>query len=391
VIKDDTIVALQPGFITPAGTEIIDLSRSTVLPGLVDGHTHITGLRRTGNFIAKSVTYSPLDVVLAATVNARKILESGITTVRDVGSPYGTDYALRRAINLGEVVGPRMWSAGDAVGPTGGHSDFSTGYAEDISRREWAAGLADGPYEVIKKVREEHKLGATVIKIMVSGGVISVGDDPQAQLMTNDEIRAAIDTAHSLGLKVAAHAHGKSSIDNAVRLGVDSIEHGTYGDAESWHLMREHGTYLVPTLLASEQLYEIALAHPESLNPSTVAKIKAAPELDAKRVAEAYKAGVKIALGSDTGLGENVREFALLVKAGMKPMEAILAGTRNAADLIGSEKIGTVQAGRYADIVAVNGDPLTDISELERVQFVMKGGVVYKKGGHPEPVTLVNP
>ncbi len=391
VIKDDTIVGVEPGFVTPAGAEVVDLSSSTVLPGLIDAHTHLTSLRRSGNAIAKTVTYSPLDVVLAASVNAKNVLESGITTVRDVGSLYGTDFALRRAINLGEVVGPRMWAAGEAIGPTGGHNDWSTGYADDLSRREWGAGLADGPEEVIKKVRLEHKLGASVIKLLPSGGVISVGDDPQAHLMTNEEIKAAIDTAHSLGLKIAAHAHGKTSIDDAVRLGVDSIEHGTYGDAESWRLMKQHGTYFVPTLLTVQLLYETALNHPESLNPSTAAKIKVIAPTGAQRLTAAYKAGVKIALGSDTGLGENVREFALLVKAGMTPMDAILAGTRNAADLIGSDKIGSVQAGRYADIVAVNGDPLADIGELEHVQFVMKGGVVYKKNGRPEPVPLVNP
>jgi imidazolonepropionase-like amidohydrolase len=330
-------------------------------------------------------------MALAATVNARHVLESGVTSVRDTGGLSGVDFALRRAINLGEVIGPRMWVAGEAVGPTGGHNDWSTGYAEDISRRDWGAGIADGPYEVTKKVREQHKLGAGVIKILPSGGVISVGDDPKANLMTAEEIKAAVDTAHSLGLKVAAHAHGKTSIDLAVRMGVDSIEHGTYGDAESWKLMKEHGTYLVPTLLTGEILYETAKTRPESMNPSSVAKVLALGERSGQRVADAYKAGVKIAMGSDTGLGLNPREFSLLVKAGLTPIDAILASTRNSAELIGSDKIGTIQAGRYADIVAVNGDPLQDITELERVQFVMKGGVVHKQDGRVQAAPVINP
>lgn len=391
VIKDDSIVAVSEGFVTPAGAEVIDLSKATVLPGFVDAHVHITTLKRSGNGIAKAVTNSPLDMALAATVNARHVLESGVTSVRDTGGLSGVDFALRRAINLGEVIGPRMWVAGEAVGPTGGHNDWSTGYAEDISRRDWGAGIADGPYEVTKKVREQHKLGAGVIKILPSGGVISVGDDPKANLMTAEEIKAAVDTAHSLGLKVAAHAHGKTSIDLAVRMGVDSIEHGTYGDAESWKLMKEHGTYLVPTLLTGEILYETAKTRPESMNPSSVAKVLALGERSGQRVADAYKAGVKIAMGSDTGLGLNPREFSLLVKAGLTPIDAILASTRNSAELIGSDKIGTIQAGRYADIVAVNGDPLQDITELERVQFVMKGGVVHKQDGRVQAAPVINP
>lgn len=390
LIKGDRIIGVEPGYQTPAGATVIDLKSGTVLPGLIDAHTHVTSLSRTGNGIAKNVTYSPLDTALAATVNVGKILRSGVTTVRDLGALYGTDIAVRRAIELGEIPGPRMWVAGEAIGPTGGHNDWSHGYAEDVTRRDWGAGLADGPDAVTALARKEHKLGATVIKIMPSGGVVSQGDDPRAQLMSDAEIKAAVDAAHALGLKIAAHGHGKGAIDAAVRAGVDSIEHGTYADAESFRLMKERGTYFIPTLLTSQRLYEAAKTRPETLNPSTVAKVLAMGS-SFDKLTRARKAGVKIALGSDTGAGENLQEAAIMVKAGMTPAEVLAAATASAADLIGSTEIGAVAPGRYADIVAVAGDPLADITEVERVQFVMKGGVVYKAGGKPVFVEMVNP
>lgn len=390
LVKGDRIVGVESGFQTPPGAQVVDLSRATVLPGLIDAHTHVTSLNRTGNGIAKNVTYSPLDTVLAATVNAGKILQSGVTTVRDLGGLYGTDIALKRAIELGEVAGPRMWVAGEAIGPTGGHNDWSHGYAEDVSRRDWGAGLADGPDEVMKLARKEHKLGATVIKIMPSGGVVSSGDDPKAQLMTEAEIAAAVETGHALGLKVAAHGHGKAAIDAAVKAGVDSIEHGTYADAESFRLMKARGTFFVPTLLTTQRLYETAKTRPESLNPSTVAKVLAMGS-SLTKLTNAHKAGVRIAFGSDTGLGENVKEAALMVQAGMSPAEVIEAATRGNAELVGSTEIGAVAPGRYADVIAVAGDPLADITELERVRFVMKGGKIYKADGKALYVETVNP
>jgi imidazolonepropionase-like amidohydrolase len=390
LITKDRITGVEAGFVAPAGAKVIDLSKATVLPGLIDAHTHVTSLSRTGNGVAKTMTTSPLDTVLAAQVNAGKILLTGITTVRDVGALYGTDIALKKAIELGEVSGPRMWVAGEAIGPTGGHNDWSHGYASDVTRADWGAGIADGPDAVVRLARTEHKLGADLIKIMPSGGVVSQGDDPKAQLMSDAEIKAAVDTAHALGLKVAAHGHGKGAIDAAVRLGVDSIEHGTYADAESWKLMKAHGTYFVPTLLTTEKLYDAAQNRPESLNPSTVAKVLAMGS-SLTKLTNAHDAGVKIAMGSDTGLGENVHEAALMVKAGMTPAEVIVAATVAGADLIGSKEIGAVEAGRYADIIAVAGDPLADITELERVRFVMKGGKIYKSDGAAVPVELVNP
>ncbi len=217
---------------------------------------------------------------------------------------------------------------------------------------------------------------------------MSIGDDPKLQLMADDEIKAVIDTAHSLGLKVAAHAHGKQAIDHTIELGVDSIEHGSYADAESYKLFKAHGTYLVPTMLVGERVYAAAKTHPEQLNPSTAAKALVIAPLLRRNLHDAHAAGVKIAFGTDTfGLsnhGENAQEFALLVASGLTPMEAILTATRNAADLIGdSEDVGTVQPGRYADLIAVGADPLADVHVLEHTDFVMKGGAVVKAGGKP--------
>jgi len=224
---------------------------------------------------------------------------------------------------------------------------------------------------------------------MPSGGVLSIADDPNAQLMTDEEIKAVVETAHSLGMKVAAHAHGTGAINHATILGVDSIEHGSFADAESYALMKKHGTYLVPTMLVAETVVNIAKNHPEQLNPSSAAKaLQVGPRIKAN-LGAAYRAGVKIAFGTDQALaphGTNAKEFALLVDAGMTPTDAIWTATHNAADLLGDAKdIGAVAPGRYADIVAVAGDPLADVTELERVTFVMKGGRIYKRDGKPVP------
>ncbi|MBP7649111.1 MAG: amidohydrolase family protein, partial [Phenylobacterium sp.] len=235
-------------------------------------------------------------------------------------------------------------------------------------------------------VRTLHRQGADLIKIMPSGGVMSIGDDPNHQLMADDEIKAVIDTAHALGMKVAAHAHGKLAIDKAAALGVDSIEHGSFADAESYRIMKAHGTWFVPTMLVGAKVYERARSHPEQLNPSTAEKALMVVPVMVRNLHDAYAAGVKIAFGTDTfGMsahGENAQEFALMVKAGMSPADAITAATAGAAELIGDARnIGSIQAGRYADIIAVAGDPLADVTTLEKVGFVMKGGTVYKADG----------
>lgn len=389
LIHDDRITGMQPGFVSPAGAQVIDLSRQTVLPGLIDCHVHVTSQFDGGNPIAEQVTETRFDSAVKSTAYARHTLLAGFTSVRDVGADTNVVVALKKQIAKGIVPGPRMWVSGAPLGPTGGHTDSSTGLDPELSDPAWAENIIDSPEDARKAVREHKKLGVDLIKIMPSGGVLSVNDDPNRKLMADDEMKAVIDTAHALGLKVAAHAHGKAAIDAAVRLGVDSIEHGSFADEESYKLMKEHGTYLVPTLLIAHAVYEVAKTHPEQLNPSSAQKaLQVAPRIQ-KNLHDAYEAGVKIAFGTDEALvphGENAKEFALMVSAGMSPMDAIVAATGSAADLIGdAQDIGSVRPGRYADIVAVDGDPLTDITQLQRVQFVMKGGTIYKQNGQIVP------
>ena len=389
LIHDDRITAVQSGFVSPAGAEVIDLSKATVLPGLIDAHVHITSQNDGGNPIEEAVTRTDFDSAVKSTAYARHTLLAGFTSVRDVGAQAGVVLALKRAIAKGLVEGPRMWVAGPPLGPTGGHGDDANGLDPALSRSTWSDNIVDSAQDARRVVRKLRREGVDLIKIMPSGGVLSIGDDPNRQLMTDDEVAAVIETAHSLGLKVAAHAHGKKAIDAAVRLGVDSIEHGSFADQESYALMKQHGTYLVPTLLVAQTVYDLAKTHPEQLNPSSAAKAIAVAPRVRQNLHDAYLAGVKIAFGTDQGLaphGTNAKEFALMVQAGMTPMDVIIAATGSAADLIGDKTdIGSVQPGRYADLVAVDGDPLTDITTLEHVQFVMKGGTVYKSGGQTVP------
>nr|WP_242653544.1 amidohydrolase family protein [Sphingomonas jatrophae] len=383
LIRDERVTGIQNGFVTPAGAEVIDLSTKTVLPGFIDAHDHIsaTGSRKPLN----RFVLTEGDATIAAAANARIDIETGFTTVRDLGSSEVTAPAIIRAINAKQIVGPRFWTALQAMGPTGGHSDRQNGLGPAIHIDGREGAIIDGPDDARRKVREHRRNGATVIKIMPSGGVGSIGDDPNHMVMTDAEMKAAIEEAHELGLKVAAHAHGKVAIDHAIRAGVDSIEHGTYADAESYALMKQHGTYLVPTLLVADAIYQNAVKSPETLPPTVAEKAIAVTPTMIGNAGRAYKAGVKIALGTDQSAssGRNkAEEFALLVKAGLTPMDAIFASSKNAAALVGSPAdIGTVQAGRYADIVAVDGDPLADITVLQKVDFVMKGGEVLKTGG----------
>jgi imidazolonepropionase-like amidohydrolase len=388
LVHDQRIVSVTPGFTSPAGAKVIDLSGETVLPGFIDAHVHITQSFHKGDPIHNAVTRTAFDDEIDAVNNAKADLLAGFTTVRDVGGDTEVVVALKKAINAGEIPGPRMWVAGTPISPSGGHGDAANGLDPGISEPHWRDNIVDSPADARREVRTLRRQGADLIKILPSGGVMSIGDDPSLQLMADDEIKAVVDTAHSLGMKVAAHAHGKQAIDHAIALGVDSIEHGSYADAGSYELFKAHGTYLVPTMLVGARVYQHAKDHPEDLNPSTAAKALIIGPMLKKNLHDAYLAGVKIALGTDTfGMsahGENAEEYALMVDAGMPPTEAIWAGSHNAADLIGDlADIGSVQAGRYADIVAVKGDPLADITTLEHVRFVMKGGKIYKVGGEP--------
>lgn len=383
LIKDDHITGVQPGFVSPAGAEVIDLSHSTVLPGLIDVHKHIGSVPRRAGRGATAVpergARTDLDTVLAASVGMRQILEEGFTSVRSVGAVDGIDIALKHAVDAGTIPGPRSWVSLEPLSPAGGHGDPTNTLDPNMpfDPLRLARSVVTGAVQVTLAVREHHKRGADLIKIMPSGGVMSTGDNPHLQLMNNEEIKAAVDAAHALGMKVAAHAQGKEAIDNSIRLGVDSIEHGTYADEGSIALFKQYHTYLVPTIVVAMETYQRAQAGETS--PDTAAKVREAVQYKDKMVAMAYKAGVRIAFGTDVGPGQDLKEFGLLAKDGMKPMDVIVAATRSAADLIGEPRIGMVQEGKYADIVATDGDPLTDITELERVKFVMKGGVVYKK------------
>ncbi len=382
-VVDDRITGVSDGFVTPADAEVVDLSSKTVLPGFIDSHDHIsnTGQRQTIN----RFVLTDGDAVINAVLNVRQTLEWGFTSIRDLGSGPLTAPAIVRAIDGGRIVGPRIWSSMEPIGPTGGHSDPNNGVRPDISFDNRDNTIADGVDEVVRKVRSHHRRGARVIKIYPSGGVASIGDDPQAMTMTEAEMHAAVEAAHALSMKVAAHAHGTEAINAAVRAGVDSIEHGTYANAESYRLMKERGTYLVPTMLVADVIHRQALTTPEELPPTVADKAKEVVPQMRKNIAAAYRAGVRIAFGTDQGAayGRNkAEEFQLMVSTGVTPMDAILSATRNAADLLGqSDSIGSVQAGRLADIIAVEGDPLKDVNVLQKVDFVMKNGEVVKKDG----------
>ena len=401
VIKDDRITSVESGFVRPAGAEVIDLSSFTVLPGLIDLHQHVGTDTPVGAREISLLATGDMDRVLKMSANAQMLLQQGFTSIRNPGGGF-VNIALKRAINSGYIIGPRMWVAGDPLGPTGGHSDGrrSRDLDEDGTNEQWR--IIDSADEARKAVRLNHLAGADLIKIMPSGGSGSVGDDPKRQLMTNEEIKSVIDTAHSLGMKVAAHAMGKEAVDNFIRLGGDTVEHGSYGDAGSYKLYKEHGAYLIPTLAVAERGEERVVRHPNSMDPIQLAKRKPLHVAHSLNFTNAYKAGVKIGFGTDVtpsmeALDDELKkyrqigyEFVLMVKLGMTPIDAIISATGTAGEILGdAEDVGSIQPGRYADIVAVAKDPLSDISEMMRVQFVMKGGVVYRQGGQPAGVAPV--
>ena len=359
----------------PADAQLIDLRDATILPGFIDVHTHLTSDASGGGYEGLGVS-TPRAALIGAK-NARLTLLAGFTTVRNVGAEGYADVALRDAINAGDVIGPRMQVSGPPLGITGGHCDTNL---LPFEFHHSAEGVADGPEAVMHKVRETVKYGADVIKFCASGGVFSKGDNPQLEQYSPAEMEILIAESHRLGRKVATHAHSALAIKDAVRAGVDSIEHGIFLDDDGIRLMNEHHTFLVPT---SYPLFWFEENAPKMHLPPWVTE-KAAIIIPAakKNMAAAFKSGVRVALGTDAGVyphGQNGGEFWAMVTLGMSPVEALRAGTVNAADLMGlSDLIGSVSPGRLADIVAVEGNPLNDVSLLRHVQFVMKGGVVYK-------------
>ncbi len=376
VIEDGKIVSEGGAAETkiPADAVRIELPNATVLPGLIDAHTHLTMEPRFGyDRLALSL---PREALIGAK-NARLTLLAGFTTVRNVGAAGFTDVALRDAINAGDVPGPRMLVSGPALSITGGHCDNNMLPFEYHATSD---GVADGIAAVQRKVRENIKYGADLIKVCATGGVLSLGDNPQASQYTLEEMKAIVADAHRLGRKVAAHAHGAEGIRWAAEAGVDSIEHGSYIDDAGIAVMKEHGTYLVPTLYLGDWMIDNAgLTH---LPPPLLAKAVEVIPAARKNIAHAFASGVKVAFGTDAAVyphGLNAHEFAVMVRLGLTPLQAIQAATINAADLLGwSGKVGTLEPGAWADIVAVDGDPVKDVSTLERVKFVMKGGEIVK-------------
>lgn len=382
VIRGDRIEAAGRDVLVPAGARVIDLSSYTVLPGFIDAHVHLASRPvGEGDWVHRAVTESEGDDALWGALHSRVTLLAGFTTVRDVGGDDFADVALKRAIDAGRVAGPRMVAAGHLIGISGGHCD-ANGYAPEglVRERGPLEGIAAGADQVREAVRLQVKYGAGVIKVCATGGVLSQGDEIGAQQMTEDEMRAAVETARLLGRRVAAHAHGTEGIKAAVRAGVTSIEHGSFLDAEAVRLMVEHGTWLVPTLLAGD-----AVGSPQAaarLPPWAEEKGRRAFDAMQRSIRLAVAGGVKIALGTDAGVfphGWNAREFELLVNlGGMTPAQALRAGTMNAATLLGMEHdVGSVEAGKFADLVAISGDPLADITRLQHPVFVMKGGEVF--------------
>ncbi len=376
LIEGERITAVGASVTVPAGAEVIDLKTMTVLPGLIDCHTHLTFAP---NLLGMSGLMQSIPrQALTGAKNAQATLLAGFTTVRNLGANGYSDIALRDAINAGDIPGPRIIASGPTLGITGGHADESFLPFEYQHR---ADGVADGVENVMAKTREVIKYGANVIKFCSTGGVLSLGDDPKAAEFTMDEMKAIVGEAHRLGRKVAAHAHGGEGLKQAVLAGVDSIEHGSYIDDEGIRLMKEKGTYLVPTIYLTEWFMENY--EKLGLPPQIIAKAKDVMPAMKKNLTHAIQQGVPVAFGTDAAVyphGLNAREFAVLVRMGLTPVQAIQTATVNAAKLLDrADSIGAIEAGKYADLIAVEGDPTKEVTELERIKFVMKGGVVVQK------------
>ncbi len=384
IVEAKRVREVLPGSHAPAGAREIDLTSQTCMPGLTDSHTHLS-LETSPTQYVDQYHWEIADYAVRSTVYARRTLLAGFTTARNLADQANETVALRNAINAGILAGPRIFTAGQAIGSTGGHADPTDGYRSDLAGDPGVRmGVINGVDEAVKAVRMHYKVGDDLIKIMPSGGVLdesSSGDNAQ---LTLDEIRAVVSTAHDYGFTVAAHAHGAEAIRRAVLGGVDSIEHGTLMNDEDIKLMKDHGTWYVPTIIAGDFVAQKAKV-PGYYPPQVAAKAAAIGPLILQTAGRAYKAGVKIAFGTDAAVyphGDNAHEFELMVQAGMPPMFTIQAATLHAAQLLKHEKdLGTVEAGKLADVVAVPGDPVADISLMKRVTFVMKEGAVYKMNG----------
>jgi imidazolonepropionase-like amidohydrolase len=391
LLRDGRIQEVRAGFVSAAAVgapgdrvEVIDLSRHFVLPGLVDAHVHITGELGADQKLLR-VTRSDAAAALFSVPFLRRTLDAGFTTVRDLGGDVEVVLALRDAVAAGAVDGPRIVAAGSSISATGGHGDLH-GYRDDVLAVFADDSVCDGADDCRRAVRAQVKHGADVIKVTATGGVLSETAAGTGQQMVDDELAAIVETAHSLGRKVAAHAHGRDGIDAALRAGVDSIEHGTYADDSSFRLYRESGAWLVPTLLAGDTVVKMAETSTFMPPPVREKALRVGRDIS-EMVRRAHRAGVPIAFGTDSGVsrhGDNGRELVLLVGAGLTPAEAIQTATVNASRLLGlDDRLGTLEPGKLADLVAVSGDPLQDVARLLEVDWVLREGRVVKRPAAP--------
>jgi imidazolonepropionase-like amidohydrolase len=383
LISGDKFEKIESGFQSPAGAAVVELTGETCLPGLIDDHVHLDMEFSKATYMEQG-HLNFADGVLRSTLYSRRTLLAGFTTVRNVGDHDYDTVALRNEIASGYVIGPRIFTAGPPISTTGGHADWTNGLSLDLQGDPGPLqSIMNGPDEARKVVRLHYKEGADLIKAMPSGGVMDLGTNGSGPQMSEDEIKALVDTAHDYGMKVAVHAHGAEAIRRSVVAGVDSVEHGTFMDAQDMDLMKQHGTFYCPTVYTA--VYVTEQAKKGQYPPAVTAKALTVGPQIMKTVASAYKAGVKFAYGTDAGVyphGQNWEDFIYLVQDGLPPAYTLQMATINAAELLGhQDELGSVTAGKYADVVAVPGDPLRDISVMSEVNFVMKAGVVYKQNG----------
>ena len=381
IVEGNRITAIEPGYIKADNNFLINLRDKTVMPGLMDMHVHLDLEYGRGTYLEK-FQLNEADYALKAADSARKTLLAGFTTVRNPGDAYNSTIALRKAIDKGLAVGPRIYSAGKAIATTGGHADPSNGYRHDLMGNPGPPqGVINSPADAWRAIRQHYKDGADFIKLTVTGGVLSVAKSGENPQFNDTELAAIMAAAKDYNLQVAVHAHGAEGMKRAIRAGVTSVEHGTYMDKEAIKLMKQQGTWYVPTISAGKWVAEKAKIE-GFFPPQVVPKAATIGPKIQGTFARAHEAGVKIAFGTDAGVsphGTNAREFAYMVEAGMKAMTAIQTATRNTAELLGVEdQLGAIEAGMLADIIAVDGDPLEDIGVMEDVSFVMKDGKVYK-------------